>query len=126
MTAHLKKPRLAISRESSDGEKDDLVVLTLNEKGMIRSCNPACRQLLGTGSGTLVWRHVSTLLPQLANIPLKAQGRLNPKLQFLSRVGHCFEVAPPNGGHFLSRLFFNEVGLSGHPHLCVILRPIKH
>lgn len=105
--------------------EDEVAVLMLNYNGMIRDCNNACRTLLGCVSSRLIWRHVSMLLPQLTEVALTVGGHINPRLRFLSRIGHLFEVVSPGGERFFSRLFFNEVGGPGRQNLRVIISPVS-
>jgi hypothetical protein len=63
------------------------------------------------------------LLPQLAKIALMPGEQINPRLRFLSRIGHHFEVAGLDGANFVRELFFHIVENSGRRHLRVILCP---
>lgn len=110
-------------QQSVDTESD-LAVLTLYDNGMIRDCSRVCAELLGCATSKLTWQHISTFLPQLANVALVKGEKINPNLRFLSRIGHHFEVVALSGVHFACELFFNEVeNLSQHC-LRIIIQPI--
>lgn len=109
--------------ESVDTPQDS-VVLMLNDKGMIRECSKTSRQILGCPSSLLIWKHISLLLPQLEKVQLTDGKRINPRLQFLSHIGHRFEVVCPDGQHIESEMFINNVETSGNDYLRVILRPV--
>lgn len=100
-------------------------VLTLLENGMILDCNKAAGELLGCAPNQLIWQPISRLLPQLADISLVLDARINPYLRFLSIAGHRFEVIGLNGVHFACELFFSAVEEFGKCCLKVTLQPIR-
>jgi PAS domain-containing protein len=104
--------------------EDMTAVLTLTDKGMIRECNDAVGRLFGCDPSQLIWQHVSAFLPQLAEIMLLQGEQINPRLSFLSRIGHHFEAIGPAGASFVSELFFHIVENPGRRHLRVIIRPV--
>ncbi|MEO8418070.1 MAG: PAS domain-containing protein [Methylophilaceae bacterium] len=114
---------LMTSEKSCTGADDSMAVLTLSGKGMIRECNEAAGRLFGCQSGQLIWQHISVLLPQLAETVLIQDEQINPRLRFLSRIGHRFEVTGPDGTGFTSKLFLRCVENSGRRYLRVIFRP---
>lgn len=101
------------------------VVLTLLENGMILNCNLAGESLLGCDSNKLIWQPISKLLPQLADLTLMLNKKINPYLKFLSVVGHRYEVRAVNGTHFACELFFSEVEELGRHCLRIVMRPIR-
>lgn len=103
--------------------EDSMAVLTLTDKGMIRECNEAVERLFGCQAGQLVWQHISVLLPQLAEVVLMQGEQINPRLRFLSRIGHHFKVASLDGVGSVSRVFFHSVENAGRRHLRIILCP---
>lgn len=103
--------------------EDSVAVLMLNDKGMIRECNQVAGKLFGYQPSQLVWRHISMLLPQLAETVLMQGEQVNPRLRFLSRIGHRFEIAGSDSRTSSSRLFFHTVGSSGRYFLRVLIRP---
>jgi hypothetical protein len=102
---------------------DDWAVLTLDANGMIRNCNKAAGKLMECATSKLVWQHVSNLLPQLAETALMQDGHVNPRLRFLSRVGHRFEFATPSGKHGSGRIFFNDLENAGRHNVRIIICP---
>ncbi len=113
----------ALDVENRAFSEEGMVVLMLNDNGLILNCNTVAEKLLGCMTSQLLWQHVSRFLPQLADTALMLNGKINPRLRFLSRIGHLFELASPNGASFPSRLFFNEVEISGLHNLCLVICP---
>jgi PAS domain-containing protein len=105
--------------------KNNPAVLTLLENGMILNCNKAVADLLGCESSKLKWQPISRLLPQLADLALVLDEKVNPYLKFLSIVGHRYEVRALNGAHFACELFFSEVEEFGKRCLRVVMQPIR-
>lgn len=104
--------------------EDDTAVLTLCDNGTIFECNNAAGALLDCAPSRLTWQHISTILPQLAEMALMQGERINPNLRFLSRIGYTFEVVGMSGVHFASAVFFNEIENLGRHFLLIILRPV--
>lgn len=109
---------------ASNGE-DDTAVLTLCDNGTIFECNNAAGALLDCAPSRLTWQHISTILPQLAEMALMQGEKINPNLRFLSRIGYTFEVVGVTGVHFASAVFFNEIENLGRHFLRIILRPVS-
>lgn len=109
--------------DDANGE-DSIAVLTLCDNGTIFECNNAAGALLDCVPSKLSWQHISTILPQLAEIALMQGEKINPNLRFLSRIGYTFEVVSLSGAHFTSAVFFNEVETLGRHFLRIILRPV--
>lgn len=105
--------------------KNKEAVLTLLENGMILNCNQAGASLLGCDSSKLTWQPISRLLPQLADLALLVDKKINPYLKFLSVVGHRYEVRAMNGTHFACELFFSEVEEFGRHCLRIVMQPIR-
>lgn len=105
--------------------KNKEVVLTLLENGMILNCNQAGASLLGCDSSKLAWQPISRLLPQLTDLALLVDKKINPYLKFLSVVGHRYEVRAMNGTHFACKLFFSEVEEFGRHCLRIVMQPIR-
>lgn len=103
----------------------NLVVLILNENGLILYFNEAATKLLGCSASQLGWQPASKFLPQLTNNPPMLNGKLNPRLSFLSRVGHVFEVKSLEGNSSFNLLFFYEIELSGQHSLCLVISPVE-
>ena len=105
--------------------KNQEAVLTLLENGMILDCNQAGAALLGCDPSKLTWQPISRLLPQLADLSLVLDKKINPYLKFLSVVGHRYEVKAMNGTHFACELFFSEVEEFGRHCLRIVMQPIR-
>lgn len=116
---------IAIGAGNYTESDDDTVVLTLNDKGMIRECSKTSWKLLGCPSNQLIWKHITLLLPQLVGVQLMYNKRINPRLRFLSRIGYRFEVVCPDGIHVASEIFFNHVETAERNYLRVIVRPVS-
>lgn len=102
---------------------DKLAVLTLDGRGMICDCNCAGEALFGYLLSELVWRHVSMLLPQLAELELIQDGRPNAHLRFLCRIGQPFQAVTQNRECFTGQLFLNILDAKGSGRLTLIVRP---
>lgn len=109
-------------RDDGATAESDPPALTVDERGMICDCNRAIETLFGYRRSEVVWRHISMLLPQMEGIDLMPQGRVNPKLQFLCRIGKPFAALDRSGERFEGNLFFNDLGNPGTPTLRVIVR----
>lgn len=104
----------------------NLPVLTIYDNGIIRSCSKAAVELLGCSLDKLRWRHISTFLPQLADMAITKSGKINPNLRFLSRIGYRFDLINISGVHIACALFFSEVEHFDRHYLRVIFRPVEH
>lgn len=102
---------------------NDVVVLKIDERGMVRDCSGSCETLFKCCRSELVGMHVSLLLPQLAEIPLMHNGEPCPRLRFLSRLGRHFEAVTLDGEHFDSQLFLIHLDGAGQGGLSLIVRP---
>jgi PAS domain-containing protein len=116
---------LSLDHIPSEGKQNNVAVLTLLENGMIVNCNKAGGELLGVQPSKLIWQPISRLLPQLGEMSLMLDEKVNPYLRFLSIAGHRFEVIGLNGTHFASELFFSLVEEFGKCCLQITLRPIR-
>ncbi len=103
--------------------EEKMIVLMLNETGLILNCNSVAGNILGCMTSQLLWQPITGILPKLTGTILMENGEINTRLRFLSRIGHLFEVISPNGESFPSRLFFNAVDNLGRQTLCVLIRP---
>jgi PAS domain-containing protein len=127
---HVASPDLgfdvaSLKKMNLETHKNNPAVLTLLENGLILACNKAGANLLGTEPEKLVWQPISRLLPQLADLKLVLDEKINPYLKFLSVVGHRYEVRALNGAHFACELFFSEVEEFGRHCLRVVMQPIR-
>jgi len=116
---------LGLDSMGIEGNKSKLAELLVLENGVVLTCNKAGGELLGCKPNILKWQPVGRLLPQLANIPLLLDEKINPYLRFLSITGHRYEVVGMNGARFACELFFSTVEESGRSCIKVVMRPIR-
>lgn len=100
----------------------DLVVLTLDDQGVIRDCNRACEQVFGYPPNELSGCHVSTLLPQLPDTELVEEGRINSRLAHLCHCAFAFQARRRDGQVFSSELFINRLGMHN---IVVLVRSLE-
>ena len=101
---------------------EEQAALTLDQCGVIRDCNEAGAQLFGYRRAELIRQHVSLLLPQLADVELLKDGRLNDRLRFLCSITGYFQGLRRSGERFASDLFLLDLFNSGCPDLRMIVR----
>lgn len=106
------------SRRAGPAEPAALII---DGRGMIRDCNRSGEALFGYRRSELAWRHVSMLLPKLAEFDLMPKGEPNPRLRYLCRIGQRFQVLPRDKNPFTGDLFLNR--LNGPDRLSLIVRP---
>ena len=104
----------------------NLPELTIYDNGMIRSCSKDASTLLACSLDKLRWRHVSTFIPQLADIAMMEGGQINPNLRYLSHIGYHFDLVNMQGAHIACALFFHEIEHFDKHYLRVIFRPVEH
>jgi PAS domain-containing protein len=105
------------------GTAEDVAVLTLDELGMVRDCNRGGELLFRYHHGELVWRHISLLLPELADLQLMPDGEPNPRLRYFCRVGRHLQAVTHDGGGFACELYFNVLDNDpGHDRLVLVVR----
>ncbi|MEW6415883.1 MAG: PAS domain-containing protein [Pseudomonadota bacterium] len=97
----------------------ELVVLSLNDQGVIRGCSEACHRIFGYAAAELAGCHISTLLPQLPSDELVRDGRIDARLAYLCHCGHPFQARHRNGQHFGIELFINRLD---HHNVAVLVR----
>lgn len=102
---------------------DDVAALTLDGRGMIRYCNRAGESLFKYRRSELAWRHVSTLLPELADVELLQDGEINSRLRFLYHIGRPFQALTQEGERFDGELFISVLDNTGGGRLSLIVRP---
>jgi len=108
---------------SSHVEWQEPPALTLDERGMICDCSKTGEKLFGYSRTDLVWKHVSELLPELAEISLVKNGELNQQLGFLSHCGHHFLAINRLGNIFMNELFFVLLDYAGRRTIRMIVQP---
>jgi PAS domain-containing protein len=103
---------------------EELSVVIIDESGTVCECNDTAGQLLGGSPKEIVELNISTFLPQFKEHILIKENRINPHLQFLSRIGHPFVVIDMHKESFKSELFFSEKS-SHKTFLRLILCPLQ-
>ena len=99
------------------------IELTLNEQGMICGCDIPTGDLFGFRHGESAWGHISKLVPELASIKLMRDGRINPRLRFLSHIGHRFQLLSLGGKLFDVKFFIREIESQGRRYLSAMIFP---
>ena len=94
---------------STGPRPNELVMLSLNDLGLIRDCSATCAQMFGYLPAELAGCHVSTLLPQLPPTELVQDGRISPRLAYLCHCGFAFEARHRDGQRFAIELFINRL-----------------
>lgn len=97
--------------------------LILNEYGLIGDCCSDGESLFGYHREELLLKHVSVLLPQLADLHLIQDGALNPRLDFLCHCGHRFVAQTRDGSCFHSQLHFVHLQHRDRTMIRLIVRP---
>lgn len=114
MRKHAFDDWLAIGNDDTSDSQEQ-AMLAVDENGMIRQCNGAASKLLGCPVSKLVWRHISSLLPQLAHMALTKNGQINPRLRFLARIGHSFQLIASDGMMRSVQIFISDLeNYNGH------------
>jgi PAS domain S-box-containing protein len=120
------------SYEALQKLSDDLCVenceppsITLDERGMILDCSTTSESFFGYSRRDLVWRHVSSLFPQLMEIELVQKGQFNPLLTFLCRCEKHFQAQNLLGDTFPCNLNFVHLEHNGKRILRMFARPAE-
>jgi len=134
----LKRKEINLSKKSAneridgfnairdDISEDQEAVLTIDDRGTIYDCNYPGVKLLDCLPGELIGKPVGSVLPELTDIKLFQETLSTPKLLFLSRIGHHFEVVCISGARFTGNLFFSDMKNSlGQHRLRVVICPVK-
>ncbi len=99
------------------------IELTLNEQGMICGCDIPTGDLFGYRHDVLAWGHISKLMPELASIKLMHDGHINPRLRFLSHIGHRFQLLSLGGKILDVKFFIREIKSQGRRYLSAMIFP---
>jgi PAS domain S-box-containing protein len=97
--------------------------LMLDERGLICDCSDSSEELFGYSRQELIWQHVSKLLPQLSDVELVQDGRLNPRISFLCHCGRLFRAQNRQGNVFSSELKFVSTDHAGKQILRLLVQP---
>lgn len=102
--------------------------LTLDEEGIICSCDISADStgyLFGYHQDAPACGHISKLMPELASIKLIRDDRINPRLRFLSHIGHRFQLASPDGHIFDVKFFIRIIKNQNRPYLKAMIFPFE-
>lgn len=102
-------PRPHAQAGSSGLQAIDLATLTLDDLGVIRDCSWACESVFGYRPDELIGRPISVLLPQLPDVDLVQEGRINSRLAFLCHCAFAFQARCRDGRIFASEVFINRL-----------------
>lgn len=98
--------------------------LSIGRDGIICDCNEIAKALFGLPCHELLDRHISLLLPELADVEWVQKGRPNHRLSFLSHIGHRFDAVGSDGRVFPVKIFINDLGNDGDCTLRLVIRRI--
>jgi hypothetical protein len=100
-------------------------MLTVDARGMVCDCNRQCETVFKRRRSEMLWKHISVLLPKLAEVPLWKDGTPNPRLLYMSRIGHRFQAISGGGNSFASGISISSIGNEGGPErLSIFVRPV--
>lgn len=102
------------------------MAFSLDEQGFIQECGKTVEKLFGYVQHEVVWQHVSCLFPQLSEICLMQNGRLNQMFQYICHCGHVFEAIGKHGDVILCNLSFFQIENDGTHNLRLIVRPVAN
>ena len=92
---------------------------------MIRGCTIPTGDLFGYRRGASVWGHISELMPELAAINLMRDGQINPRLRFLSHIGHRFQLLSFGGKLFDVKFFIRDIENNSRRYLRAMIFPFE-
>lgn len=87
-----------------------LAMLALDDVGVIQRCDRNCEQAFGYRQDELRGHHVAMLLPELEDMDLVLEDRLNLRLAFLCHCAIPFQARYRDGRYFSSELFISRLG----------------
>ncbi len=94
--------------------------------GCILDSDDNARELFGYRQRELKGRHISRLIPSLAETNLVVGNGINPRLAYRSRCAVPFQIVDHDGHRSLCDLFINRVKLASGPALSLICVPLQH
>ena len=119
-SSHLKQQKL------TDGyltEQSDNPTFLLDDHGLIQECSQSVERQFGYSRSDLVWQHISRLFPQLSDIELVLEDRLNPLLSYICHCDHIFEALNCQSDIIICNLSFVRIKNDGKRFLRLIVRP---
>lgn len=94
--------------------------------GCILDSDDNAHKFFGYRQRELKGRHISSLIPSLAETSLVEGNRINPRLAYRSRCAVPFQIVDHDGHRSLCDLFINRVRLASGPALSLICVPLQH
>lgn len=98
-----------------------IVILKLNEEGFIEECVDSGQYVLGDALSPQL--HISGLLPKLKDVKLISEDDINPRLRFLSHIGHQFLITLAENRIMLGTLFFRCYREANRNYIRLIICP---
>lgn len=117
---HLKQQKLTAGHLA---EQNDNPTFLLDDHGLIQEFSQTVEKQFGYGRSDLVWQHISCLFPQLSDIELVLEDRLNPRLSYICHCDHIFEALNCQGDIIICNLSFIRIKNDGNRFLRLIVRP---
>lgn len=98
-------------------------LLWVDREGCIVDCCDHAEAMFGYRAGQLHGRHVTALLPDLAEVDLLRNGTINPELAFRCRCAAPFRAAQRDGSERPCSLFVSQAVLPDGPAVRLVVRP---
>jgi len=108
-----------VGREQPSLYEEGMLVLMLNESGLIMNCNAVAGTLLVVRPASCYGNRFEVSAEAVGH-RADAERTDQPRLRFLSRIGHLLKSCLRTGS-FPSRVFFNEVENYGRQNLCLVI-----
>jgi hypothetical protein len=96
----------------------------MTDDGIICAYSFPNGDLLAYSPKELVWSHISVLLPELEKMKLICDGKINPRLRFLSRIGRPFWMKGNNGRRYAVKLYIHDISQRGRHYLRALIFPV--
>jgi PAS domain S-box-containing protein len=94
--------------------------------GCILDSDDNAHRFFGYRQREMKGRHISSLIPSLAETQLVEGNCINPRLAYRSRCAVPFQIVDHDGRRTLCDLFINRVRLASGPALALICVPLQH
>ncbi len=124
---HLNSNVRVVSSRSDDtlavGPGSHFAMLILDKDGVVHTCNRTCEDLFSCHREDLISKNISLLLPGLLGLELISDGAINPRLQYLNRIGYLHQAVTQNGEQLTVEIFLNVVEHSGRGQISLLIRP---
>ena len=114
------------SDKRSGNAWDQLCYIWVDLLGCILDSDDNAHKFFGYRQRELKGRHISSLIPSLAETNLVDSNGINPRLAYRSRCAVPFQIVDHDGHRSLCDLFINRVKLASGPALSLICVPLQH